>query len=978
MRPTRTRMLCGLTLLSMLAVAVSSSAARPSEVEDKSYVATLNGPCGIAIDGYDRKIIADTGNNRVIVLDEDFEPVGVIEGVRRGGLLERPHGVACDAQNRIVVADTGNHCVKVYDANGYHQLTIGRHGQPGSRVGALRAPEGVTIDPKGNIIVFDTGNKRVQIFDSRGDYIMQFRGGTYSVERLVGSPADPQITKDTGEIVFERPVRGCVLGDGKLVVADLAAGRVSVWDYSTSKRTARPVKYAEPKENAPGVWVSDVAYDPRHNEVLSLQTHPVLAGRDLLLVAGVDARELDAYPEALRLLKSSPTDWLPYYRTNNFMSGRFLEPRGVAVDSRGNVVVVDRRLDFAVQISRRQIEARWGAAEALAAHTIAKVTPNSAMIEYTTFEAVPTLLEYGPSGDVSVEGPHAYTARIKDNVPTRTHRVRLGGLEPGTRYTYRYLTTRNAYPREHFSEARVVTTRPRPGETAILKLDVLVVLFTDVVTMPDPETIPKDADGNPIMPEAPGPGPMTPEEIARIEAALERVRGFFWINSHMKLNLRFDVLEVSDHLERLPFEKGAVFSLADRRKLDEIIAAHGRRPRGRRGGIIVVEGARRWDPERQAWVLSDHAATTWGTAADGLGISAISAGGDTTWRLVCEYGRQLALMGAYTGHAAHPKKGCFRSSLLDADAGFSDGEAVAARAVEPNAYLANFYGAIAIVKDADGDGFPDDDPACPFDEKRFGTRSYDTDSDGDGVDDLAEAMFSQWLTLDFVVLGARTAEPYSMPAPYSADTDGDGISDLLDAFPLIALSPNAAKSDVVVDGTIGPGEWDDQAVRPIDDPEFKGAFRINWCDEGLCFAVEQRLSPEQAKAYATSPKPIQVTIELDGNNDGFTAGSDNTTIRLDAQPGGTAQVTTTHADYSDPSKAVWTENSVIKPETVRAAWMVSGDRLVLEFIVPRNLEAGLNGVAGEQIGLSVELRPEGAEHALRLFEPQTLFGVTLK
>ena len=73
--------------------------------------------------------------------------------------------------------------------------------------------------------MFDTGNKRVQIFDDRGNYIMQFRHGTYSVQRLVGPPGTHEAVTDSGEVTLERPVRGCLLGNGRLVVADAADGR---------------------------------------------------------------------------------------------------------------------------------------------------------------------------------------------------------------------------------------------------------------------------------------------------------------------------------------------------------------------------------------------------------------------------------------------------------------------------------------------------------------------------------------------------------------------------------------------------------------------------------------------------------------------------------------------------------------------------------------------------------------------------------
>ncbi len=956
MRRTAAQLVLALIVLGALA---TPPRAAGSDVEDKSYVATLNGPCGIAIDANNRKIIADTGNDRVIVLDENFEPVGVIEALRRRvNRLKQPHGVACDAAGRIIVADTGNHCVKVFDQDGYYQLTIGNDGTAGSRAGLLRSPEGVTVDARGNIIVFDTGNKRVQIFDAGGDYIMQFRHGKYSVERLAGPPEDPRVETDSGEITLESPVRGCVLGDGRLIVADYATGHYSVWRYNTSRKTAQPVKLAEPRERTAG-WAGDVAHDRTRDELVYVEALSPTSERGVVRVAVVRTDELEAYPEAVRALKAEPADWPPSRETADAMNGRLVEPRGIAIDANGNAIVVDRRLNLAVQIARADMEKGHTSNEPPSPHHVSEVTPTSVIIEYDTIEKVPTLLEYAPADALAHGARRVSTTRIERQTAKRHHRVLLGGLEPGQRYVYRYLTTQNAYPREHLCEPRVVTTSPSPGTTAILNIEPLVVLFTNVVTMPKPDELPTGEDGSPAMPDR--PGPMTPAEIAHIKAGLELVRGFFWVNSHMKLNVRLDVLEIDAEYDGAPG--------SDRAQLDEILAAHGR---SARGDIVLIYGARHWDAQQARWTLSADEGRTWASPDDGARISAFNAGGDVAWLFASQYARQSEIMAGSGG-----------SDLVgDSGAGWH-GLATAARACSSQVYLSNLSGTVRVVRDADADGFPDDDPTCPFDEKRFGTRTDNIDSDEDGVSDLAEVMFSQWLTpeggsLDFVTFGARTAQPCFRPQPYNADTDGDGLHDAEDEFPLDRFGPKAAQADITVDGTAGDGEWAAQATRLVDDPAFKGRVCVNWRDEGLCFLIEQQITPEQATAYNNSPSPMHVQIRIDGNNDGWTFGSDNAEIIIDAQPGGTATARTIHRDHTGNNGVVSTENTVIAPDEVTTAWTAADERFVLELMIPKNLGAGINCIAGEQLGVAIEFRPDGAECGLRLFEPQVLFDVTLR
>jgi sugar lactone lactonase YvrE len=965
MRPTAAQLVLALLVLGALALgalalgALAPPRAAGSEFEDKSYVATLNGPCGIAIDANDRKIIADTGNDRVIVLDENFKPVGVIEALRkRVNHLKQPHGVACDAAGRIIVADTGNHCVKVFDQEGHYQFTIGRDGIAGSRAGLLRSPEGVSVDARGNIIVFDTGNKRVQIFDDRGDYIMQFRHGEYSARRLVGPPDDPEVVTDSGEVTLERPVRGCLLDDGHVVVADTATGHYSVWRYSTARQTAGPVKLVEPRERTAG-WIGDVAYDRTRNELVFVEALSPTSDRGVVRFARVRTDELQAYPEAVRMLKAEPADWPPSYETTDARNGRLVEPRSVAIDSHGNAVVVDGRLNVAVQIARAHTEPASDKPPPM--YQATEIGPTYAVIEYDTIGKVPTLLEYGPVNASAHGAPRTSTTRLERNTPRRHHRVPLGGLEPATRYVYQYLTTQNAYPREHLCEPRVVTTSPGRGTTAILDIEALIVLFTNVVTMPEPDALATDEDGNAIMPEK--PGPMTPEQIARIKADLQRACDFYWLNSHMTLNVSLDVIEIDDEYEGVPS--------TDRAQLEELLAAHGRRMRGARGGVVLVYGVRHWDTQQARWTLSSGDGRTWLSPDNGVLISAFNAGGDVAWSFASRYARQLGIVTASDDEL-----------VADSGAGWH-GLARMARNRSPQRYLGNLSGTVRVVRDGDDDGFPDDDPACPFDEKRFGTRPDDDDSDADGVDDLAEVMFSEWLTpgggnLDFVTFGARTAQPRVRPQPYNADTDGDNFPDADDAFPLDRFGPAVDEADITVDGEAGDGEWASQATRLVDDPAFNGRVCVNWCSEGLCFLIEQQITPEQAQAYNNSASPMRVQLRIDGNNDGWTLGSDNAEIVIDAQPGGATAVRTIHHDYTGGAGAVSSENTVIAPDEVAAAWTASDERFVLELMIPKNVGAGINCIAGEQLGFAIMFQPDGAEHGLRLFEPQVLFDVTLR
>lgn len=93
-----------------------------------------------------------------------------------------------------------------------------------------------------------------------------------------------------------------------------------------------------------------------------------------------------------------------------------------------------------------------------------------------------------------------------------------------------------------------------------------------------------------------------------------------------------------------------------------------------------------------------------------------------------------------------------------------------------------------VTADADGDGFPDDDPRLPMDEKRFGSDPAKKDTDGDGLDDIHEFY----------------ADVYRGSNPRKTDTDGDGISDGKDRNPTVALVETVSYTDAdpAIDGKL--------------------------------------------------------------------------------------------------------------------------------------------------------------------------------
>ena len=73
--------------------------------------------------------------------------------------FNRPEGVAADTAGRLYVADTGNNRVVVIAANGVQLATITTAAGT-----SLQAPANVAVDGLGRLLVADTGGDRIPVF----------------------------------------------------------------------------------------------------------------------------------------------------------------------------------------------------------------------------------------------------------------------------------------------------------------------------------------------------------------------------------------------------------------------------------------------------------------------------------------------------------------------------------------------------------------------------------------------------------------------------------------------------------------------------------------------------------------------------------------------------------------------------------------------------------------------------------------------
>ncbi|MGC2210404.1 MAG: hypothetical protein WA532_09875 [Candidatus Korobacteraceae bacterium] len=141
--------------------------------------AELNSPISVALDGNGNLYIADSGNNRIRMVNASTHKIttlagngtlGYNDGPATGAEFSSPTGVAVDVGGGIVyVADQGNNRIRKLNTGAHSVSTVagtgsaGYGGDNGAAAGAiLDAPFGVALDAAGNLYIADRTNNRIR------------------------------------------------------------------------------------------------------------------------------------------------------------------------------------------------------------------------------------------------------------------------------------------------------------------------------------------------------------------------------------------------------------------------------------------------------------------------------------------------------------------------------------------------------------------------------------------------------------------------------------------------------------------------------------------------------------------------------------------------------------------------------------------------------------------------------------------------
>lgn len=209
--------------------------------------------------------------------------------------FSHPSDVAVSADGTVYVVDGVNHSIKVFDDSGSFLFSFG---EEGAGPGQFYYPLGMGIDGAGLLYVADSGNHRLQVFSDRGDFIREIRlpsdDGVKSVD-----PTDV-VVDSSGSMAY---------------VVDNNNHRILQIDLGTGKQVASMGSAGTER------------MEFRYPFLVTMYRDKYLYVVDVI---NTRVQEFTVQGKFVRFVG----EW-------GVEPGQFFRPKGVAVDSKGNVFVSD-------------------------------------------------------------------------------------------------------------------------------------------------------------------------------------------------------------------------------------------------------------------------------------------------------------------------------------------------------------------------------------------------------------------------------------------------------------------------------------------------------------------------------------------------------------------------------------------------------------------------------------------------------------